>query len=155
MRPLASRFCWLSAIPLWGTPWPRESTGEMKRKISFTVYVRHDFCRRLKIWKICMFPMVSAFPVIESRWKGGILSSQLFKISGVQHFVPWTWKLLPPGDFGLLDGQNCSFEADVHRQYINAAELLVRQNQTEETTKVFSFLAHMESNEYLLNRNVE
>ena len=47
MRPLASRFCWLSAIPLWGTPRPRESTGEMKRKISFAVYVRHDFCRRL------------------------------------------------------------------------------------------------------------
>ena len=57
----------------------------------------------------------------------------------------------PLGDFGLLAGQNCSFEADVHRQYINAAELLVRQNQTEETTKVFSFLAHMELNEYLLN----
>ncbi|OWK06668.1 hypothetical protein Celaphus_00012414, partial [Cervus elaphus hippelaphus] len=29
------------------TSWPRESTGEMKRKISFTVYVKHDFCRRL------------------------------------------------------------------------------------------------------------
>ena len=62
---------------------------------------------------------------------------------------------MPPGDFGLLDGQNCSFEADGHRQYINEAELLVRQNQKEETAEVFSFLAHVESNEYLLNRNVE
>ena len=57
----------------------------------------------------------------------------------------------PPGDFGLLAGQNSSFEADGRRQYINAAELLVRQNQKEETTEVFSFLAHMELNEYLLN----
>ena len=83
-----------------------------------------------------------------------MLSSQLFKSSGVQHFVPWTWKLSPPhppGDFGLLAGQNSSFEADGRRQYINAAELLVRQNQKEETTEVFSFLAHMELNEYLLN----
>ena len=56
-----------------------------------------------------------------------------------------------PGDFGLLAGQNCSFEADGHRQYINAAELLVKQNQKEETTEVFSFLAHMELSEYLLN----
>ena len=57
----------------------------------------------------------------------------------------------PHGDFGLLTGQNSSFEADGRRQYINAAELLVRQNQKEETTEVFSFLAHMELNEYLLN----
>ena len=41
----------------------------------------------------------------ESRCNGGRLSSQLFKISGVQHFVPWTWKLPPPGDFGLLAWQ--------------------------------------------------
>ena len=79
----------------------------------------------------------------------------MFKSSSVQHVVPWTWKLSPPGDFGLLAGQNCAFEADGRRQYINAAELLVRQNQKEETTEVFSFLAHMELNEYLLNRNEE
>lgn len=62
---------------------------------------------------------------------------------------------MPPGDFGLLAGQNCSYEADGLCRYTNAAELLVRQNQKEETTEVFSFLAHMELNEYLLNRNEE
>ena len=97
---------------------------------------------------------LSFFSDWESRWKEGILCSQLFKSSSVQHVVPWTWKLSPPGDFGLLAGQNSSFEADGCRQYINAAELLVRQNQKEETTEVFSFLAHMELNEYLLNWTV-
>ena len=64
----------------------------------------------------------------------------------MQHFVLWTWILSPPGDFGLLARQNCYFEADGHNRYTNAAELIVRQNQKEETIKVFSFLAHMELN---------
>ena len=51
-----------------------------------------------------------------------------------------SWRFWP---FGLTD---CSFEADGRRRYTNAAELLVRQNQKEETIKVFSFLAHMELN---------
>ena len=73
MKLLASRFCWLNAIPLWGTPWPRESTAKrMKKTFFFLVYMKQWLLHKtIRIKKRDMFPMVQVFPVIdwEGRWK--------------------------------------------------------------------------------------
>ena len=86
---------------------------------------------------------------VDGRKKYCLASCLKFQVCSILYLGPGNCS--PPGDVGLFAGQNCSFEADGHRQYINAAELLVKQNQKEETTEVFSFLAHMELSEYLLN----
>lgn len=131
---------WLSAIPLWGTPWPgRVLQKDEENLLFYSVYEAMILCRRSGIKKRDMFPMVQVFPVIE-------------KVDGRKNPFAISWNhvcsILYCGT-----GNCCTQEILTFRlgrifplklmAFVNTQmqQSLVRQNQKENV--VLSFLSNM------------